>query len=95
MFFPVHAKDSTPEFEAVEKQIADDEITGVKSPAARYGAKKKVAAAVAADADDDNGLFVRPLSPIPKSRPSVVSQSSEGSDYTCWGDLVSLRSLTI
>ena len=93
MFFPVHAKDSTPEFEAVEKQIADDEITGVKSPAARYGAKKKVAAAVAAD-DDDNGIFVRPLSPIPKSRPSVVSQSSEG-DYTCWGDLVSLRSLTI
>lgn len=71
-FLAVHAKDSTPEFEAVEQQLADED-DDIFNPKGLENAL----------CDEPN--FVKP--PIPKSKARMSAASTE-SEYSCWGDVV-------
>ena len=89
-FFSVHAKDSTPEFEAVEEQIADEHHDGINVDKSVSGIDTNDVKAPD-NVKNDNPVFVKPA--VPKSLAASalrLSAASSDGDHTCWGDLVIL-----
>jgi hypothetical protein len=84
-FISVHAKDSTPEFEAagehhdginVDKSVSGIDTNGVKAPD---------------DVKNDTPIFAKPA--VLKSLAPLalrLSAASSDGDHTCWGDSVIL-----
>jgi hypothetical protein len=91
-------KDSTPEFEAVEQQIADEEhshgsidkrVKGVSVNKSFNGINKSVDGIKANDdTKSQDPIFVKSAVPKPSPTDSRPSDVSSNGDYTCWGDLV-------
>jgi hypothetical protein len=89
-FISVHAKDSTPEFEAAEEQIAGEHHDGINVDKSVSGIDTN-GVKVPDDVKNDNPVFVKPA--VPKSLASLalrLSAASSDGDHTCWGDLVIL-----